>query len=97
MRISASDKSWMAYGECRNEDPDALFVTGAAQQEAKIICRPCPVKIQCMLFALATKTPYGVWGGLTERERRALNKDYPSRDWLALQSTFVDMQLSGLH
>lgn len=58
--------------KCREIDPDALFVQGAAQNRAKLICRGCPVRTQCLAEALDSRIEFGVWGGMTERERRAL-------------------------
>lgn len=62
---------------CRNTDPDELFVRGAAQRKAAAICRNCPVKRECGADALDNKVEYGIWGGLTERRRRALLKEHP--------------------
>lgn len=63
---------WRARGACRSHDPDRLFVQGAAQHEAKIVCVPCPVRAQCLAEALDRRIEFGVWGGMTERERRTL-------------------------
>lgn len=62
---------------CRNRDPDALFVQGAEQNIAKKICRPCPLKYECLADALDNRTEFGVWGGMTERERRAILRRHP--------------------
>src|SRR5699024_243868 len=58
--------------KCREIDPDALFVQGAAQNRAKLICRGCPVRTECLAEALDNRIEFGVWGGMTERERRTL-------------------------
>src|SRR5258708_7154767 len=63
---------WTARAACRNADPDALFVQGAAQNRAKLICRGCPVRTECLADALDNRIEFGVWGGMTERERRGL-------------------------
>lgn len=68
---------WITSAQCRKGDPDALFVTGAAQRRAKLICQRCPVMMQCRVDALDNKVEFGVWGGLTERERRALLRNNP--------------------
>ena len=70
-------EEWPSKGACRGEDPDALFVQGAAQQQAKLVCRACPVRSECLAHALDTRTEFGVWGGLTERERRQWLRDHP--------------------
>ncbi len=63
---------WPSMAACRNGDPDALFVQGAEQNVAKRICRGCPVRYECLADALDNRIEFGVWGGMTERERRAL-------------------------
>ena len=56
-----------ARAKCREIDPDALFVQGAAQNRAKLICRGCPVRTQCLAEALDSRIEFGVCGGMTER------------------------------
>ena len=68
---------WAARGACRTTDPDALFVQGAAQNRAKAVCSGCPVRAECLADALDNRTEFGVWGGMTERERRALLRRSP--------------------
>ena len=58
-------------------DPDQLFVRGAAQRKAAVICRHCPVITACGADALDNRVEFGVWGGMTERQRRALLKQHP--------------------
>ena len=69
--------NWPALAACQDGDPDALFVQGAEQNVAKKICRECPVRYECLADALDNRIEYGVWGGLTERERRALLRRHP--------------------
>jgi WhiB family redox-sensing transcriptional regulator len=69
---------WAVDAACRNSDPDALFVQGAAQNRAKVICRSCPVRVACLADALDNRVEFGVWGGMTERERRALLRRRPN-------------------
>lgn len=59
------------HGLCR-EDPEKMFVKGKAQHEAKKVCVPCPLRTTCLADALDNRIEFGVWGGMTERERRAL-------------------------
>ena len=68
---------WVAKARCRSSDPDELFVGGAAQKKATAICRHCPVVAECLADALDNHMEWGIWGGLTERQRRALVKEYP--------------------
>ncbi|HSL08734.1 MAG TPA: WhiB family transcriptional regulator [Pseudonocardiaceae bacterium] len=76
---------WRYRGACRTHDPDRLFVAGSAQQQAKIVCVPCPVRMHCLAEALDHRIEFGVWGGMTERERRALLHRRPDvRNWAEL-------------
>lgn len=68
---------WPSLAACQDGDPDALFVQGAEQNIAKRICRNCPVKYECLADALDNRIEFGVWGGMTERERRALLRRHP--------------------
>jgi WhiB family transcriptional regulator, redox-sensing transcriptional regulator len=69
--------AWVAKALCRAADPDELFVRGAAQRKAAVICRHCPVMLECGADALDNRVEFGVWGGMTERQRRALLKQHP--------------------
>lgn len=76
---------WAGKGRCAKADPDALFVQGKEQRLAKVVCRGCPVVAECLADALDNRTPFGVWGGMTERERRALLRTRPDvTNWTAL-------------
>lgn len=79
---------WAEQAACRRSDPDALFVQGAAQNRAKSVCLGCPVRTECLADALDNRVEFGVWGGMTERERRALLKRRPNvRSWRRLLET----------
>ncbi|MFB7600769.1 WhiB family transcriptional regulator [Streptomyces sp. NPDC056160] len=54
-----------------------MFAEGAAQNGAKSVCYHCPVRVECLAYALDQRMEYGVWGGMTERERRALLRRHP--------------------
>jgi WhiB family transcriptional regulator, redox-sensing transcriptional regulator len=69
--------AWVLQGLCLTTDPDKLFVRGAAQRKAAAMCRDCPVKPECLADALDNEVEFGVWGGMTERQRRALLKEHP--------------------
>ena len=76
------DQTWASRAACAGTEPDALFVRGAAQRSARELCFGCPVRMNCLADALNSQTTFGVWGGLTERERRALLRRYPEvADW----------------
>lgn len=65
--------AWMARARCRDFDPEAMFQKRAAdQQRAALACKGCPVRGECLAYSLELRPEFGVWGGLTERQRRAL-------------------------
>jgi len=76
-RGAEDPKAWVSSARCRSTDPDDLFVRGAAQRKAAVICRHCPVVAECAIEALDERIEYGIWGGMTERQRRALLKQHP--------------------
>ena len=79
---------WTTRAACRGTDPDALFVQGAAQNRAKAVCVGCPVRTECLADALDNRIEFGVWGGMTERERRALLRRRPEvASWSVLLET----------
>src|SRR6266480_1586488 len=79
---------WTVRAACKGTDPDELFVQGAAQNRAKLICRGCPVRTECLADALDNRIEFRVWGGMTERERRALLRRRPDvKSWRALLET----------
>ncbi|MEU9270930.1 WhiB family transcriptional regulator [Streptomyces sp. NBC_00080] len=72
--------NWREHAECRNEDPDLFFPIGTSgpallqTEQAKAVCRRCPVREQCLEWAMETDQTLGVWGGTSENERRALKR-----------------------
>lgn len=69
--------NWRVASRCRTADAEGLFVSGAQQREARMLCRSCPVRTECLAHALDERVEFGVWGGMTERERRALLRRRP--------------------
>lgn len=73
-------ENWRARSICRDSNPDLFFPIGTTGQAldqidaAKAICAECPVREECLEFALATNQESGVWGGTTDDERRRLRK-----------------------
>lgn len=89
-RTDPEDPSgWASRALCRTADPDELFVRGAAQREAAVFCRRCPVMRECGAEALDNRVEFGVWGGMTERQRRALLQRHPE---MASWSKFLSEQ-----
>ena len=67
--------SWQEQSLCAQTDPEAFFPEkGGSTREAKRICIGCEVKHQCLDYALAHDERFGIWGGLSERERRRLKR-----------------------
>jgi WhiB family transcriptional regulator, redox-sensing transcriptional regulator len=88
----AAERDWRSAAACRSADPELFFPVSAFGQaleqaaQAKAICARCPVRRQCLAFALRTRQAHGIWGGLTEEERafkcrpRSGRRDNPQRD-----------------
>ncbi|MEV6318592.1 WhiB family transcriptional regulator [Streptomyces sp. NPDC051776] len=82
------ESDWSERAICRAGDPDELFVEGALQNRAKATCVGCPVRTECLAYALDHRVEFGVWGGMTERERRALLRRRPTvTSWRRLLDT----------
>lgn len=67
---------WRESAACQSAEPDLFFPLSphgqptAETERAKAVCARCPVRRECLQFALATRQAYGVWGGMSEQERR---------------------------
>jgi WhiB family redox-sensing transcriptional regulator len=75
--LNEARAEWVKKALCLSTDPDELFVRGKAQNKAAVICRHCPVAAECLAEALDNQVEFGVWGGMTERQRRMLLKQHP--------------------
>ncbi|MEU6556497.1 WhiB family transcriptional regulator [Streptomyces sp. NPDC046915] len=77
--------NWRNHAACRHEDPDLFFPVGTTgpalwqERQAKAVCGRCPVRDQCLDWAMDTGQTLGIWGGTTEGERRALRRRASSR------------------
>ncbi|MEU6319414.1 WhiB family transcriptional regulator [Streptomyces sp. NPDC047009] len=69
---------WAERGACRGLNPEELFVEASAQHRVKAVCAGCAVRTECLAFALDQRIEHGVWGGMTERERRSLLRRRPT-------------------
>jgi WhiB family redox-sensing transcriptional regulator len=70
------DGEWQSRANCMGVDPDLFFPErGASTREAKAVCRGCVVREDCLDYALANGEKFGIWGGLSERERRRLRRE----------------------
>jgi WhiB family redox-sensing transcriptional regulator len=82
---------WSTNAVCNQDRPDELFVRGAAQNRAKQLCAGCTVRPECLAEALDNRVEWGVWGGMTERERRALLHRRPNvTSWRLLLETAME-------
>lgn len=70
---------WADDALCVQTDPEAFYPEGqgASAAEAKAVCAGCPVREECLRHALSTREPHGVWGGMSERQRRKLLRPAP--------------------
>jgi WhiB family transcriptional regulator, redox-sensing transcriptional regulator len=70
-------EDWRAYAACKSEDPELFFPVGqkdAQIEAAKLICRRCIVIDDCLTFGISSGSDFGIWGGMTEEERRELKR-----------------------
>lgn len=66
---------WTEQSLCSQTDPEAFFPEkGATNQDAKRVCQVCPVRVECLNYALINNEHWGIWGGLSERDRRKLTR-----------------------
>ena len=72
---SGEEASWQDMANCLGVDPDLFFPErGASTREAKEVCRGCVVRDDCLEYALANGEKFGIWGGMSERERRRIRR-----------------------
>ncbi len=70
------DRRWQEHANCLGVDPDLFFPErGASTREAKSVCRGCDVRLECLEYALGHGEKFGIWGGLSERERRRVRRE----------------------
>jgi len=71
----AVEATWQKYANCLGVDPDLFFPErGASTREAKEVCRGCVVRESCLEYALSNGEKFGIWGGMSERERRRIRR-----------------------
>jgi WhiB family transcriptional regulator, redox-sensing transcriptional regulator len=92
------DRSWRDYANCLGVDPDLFFPErGDTSADAKAVCRGCVVREECLEDALGNGERFGVWGGMSERERRVIRREraVARKSWpngRAVQLTAYDEQ-----
>ncbi|MEE9297776.1 MAG: WhiB family transcriptional regulator [Acidimicrobiia bacterium] len=73
---SGYDLSWQDGANCKGANASLFFPErGASTRAAKGICRECAVRVDCLEFAITTGEKFGIWGGMSERERRRVRKE----------------------
>lgn len=78
-RTENHDMAWANSGRCSGVDPDLFFPErGQDAGPAKALCRQCPVRAACLSWALDTGQKHGIWGGMTESQRRRLRRTAPA-------------------
>ncbi len=73
--LKSEDLAWQDLANCRGADPDLFFPErGASTRTAKGICRECSVRPECLEFAIVSSEKFGIWGAMSERERRKIRR-----------------------
>jgi WhiB family redox-sensing transcriptional regulator len=73
--LTGEAQEWQERALCAQTDPEAFFPEkGGSTRDAKRICADCEVKAECLEYALENDERFGIWGGLSERERRRLRR-----------------------
>ncbi|MEU3244682.1 MULTISPECIES: WhiB family transcriptional regulator [unclassified Streptomyces] len=86
--MTSARAEWRENAACGSSDADDLFADSARQRQAKVVCAGCPVRTECLAEALDERIEFGVWGGMTERDRRALLRRKPNVvSWLSVLET----------
>ena len=76
LQTGGLDMAWQDLANCRVADPDLFFPErGASTRTAKGICRDCQVRAECLEFAIVSSEKFGIWGMMSERERRKIRKE----------------------
>jgi WhiB family transcriptional regulator, redox-sensing transcriptional regulator len=85
LALAHASYGWRRHAICRDTDPDLFFPVGTTGQalvqieRAREVCNECPVKTDCLEFALETNQDSGIWGGTSEEERRKIRREAVAR------------------
>ncbi len=75
LEVDKGDRRWQERANCLGVDPDLFFPErGASTKEAKGVCHGCEVQPECLEYALRHGEKFGIWGGMSERERRRIRR-----------------------
>ncbi|MDA8291236.1 MAG: WhiB family transcriptional regulator [Actinomycetota bacterium] len=79
--VGQIDQEWQSRANCMGVDPELFFPErGSSTREAKEVCRGCVVQQDCLEFAIANGEKFGIWGGMSERERRRVRRSRVLRE-----------------
>jgi len=100
---AATSNNWLQHAACASEDPELFFPVGTTGpaldqiEDAKRVCAGCPVRQTCLDWALETGQYAGIWGGLSEQERRDLYRTRPdtAHELCIEQQAFIEAQLAA--
>jgi WhiB family redox-sensing transcriptional regulator len=74
--VEPEERGWQEGANCLGVDPDLFFPErGASTKEAKGVCAGCVVRAECLEYALQHGEKFGIWGGMSERERRRIRRE----------------------
>ena len=97
VNIAFVDQSWSVNALCAQTDPEEFFpARGGSTKASKRVCVKCDVRPSCLLWALDTDERWGVWGGLSEPERRKLPGTHPC-SFLGCSRTFSTLRGAAAH
>ena len=86
------NEDWASAAACRQTQPDELSCAVRSRTRPSSCVPGCPVRTECLAEALDNQIEWGVWGGMTERERRALLRRRPNASWRAVLETAREQQ-----
>ena len=93
LALGSADYSWRDHALCRDTDPELFFPVGTTGialvqiDKARQVCGECDVRTECLDFALETNQDSGIWGGLSEEERRVIRRQRAARNRLLATTT----------
>jgi WhiB family redox-sensing transcriptional regulator len=94
--IAVYSEDWTDLARCKGKEDD-MFPEATEQRRVRALCSGCPVRARCLAEALDNRIEWGVWGGMTERERRALLRKHPDvTSWWSVLCGRPGSRLPGL-
>jgi WhiB family redox-sensing transcriptional regulator len=98
--LGLNNEFWRENAKCRKIGPSLFFsededgnLSRKNDLDAKKMCKDCPVKTECLAYALNQQIRFGIWGGFTSRERSSIAKKFGLDDYTAITSELVNKSL----